>query len=186
MSEDVQDPFADKMTAHDDGNVENKMDHAHSKSIPPPINCELVIRRLAEIEDEIASRGIEDLLKEKEALRKALKDAMTRSKSEEEYDETSNHEAVLMQRFSDSWDLPVFEKMLTPAQRKRYLIKSVSEGAVKDGIKNGDLSRGRLESKGAVAKVQGSLALYVRERKADGESDEGPHQRSGLRFGVNW
>ncbi|KKL15719.1 hypothetical protein LCGC14_2502780 [marine sediment metagenome] len=169
MSEDIQDPFADKMTAHDNGTIENKMNHAHAKSIPPPIDFERIIRRLAEIEDEIASRGIEDLLKEKEALRKALKDAMTRSKSEEEYDETSNHEAVLMQRTKESWDVDILQALLSPAQRKRYIIKSVSEGAVKDGIKNGDLSRGELESKGAVRKTPGSIALYVRERKSEND-----------------
>ncbi len=163
MSEDVQDPFANTMTTHDG----KKMDHAHSKNIPPPIDFELLIRRLAEIEDEIASRGIEDLLKEKDVLRKALKDAMTRSKSVEEYDETSNHEAVLMQRTKELWDVDILQALLSPAQRKRYIIKSVSEGAVKDGIKNGDLSRGELESKGAVRKTPGSVALYVRERSKD-------------------
>ncbi len=163
MGEDVQDPFADKLTAHND----EKMDHAHSKEPPKQIDFKLVIRRLAEIEDEIASRGIEDLLKEKEALRKALKDAMTRAKSEVEYDETSNCEAVLIQRFKDSWDLSVFEKMLTPAQRRRYIVKSIFEGAITDGVKNGDLSRGELESKGAVCKAPTSPALYVRERKEE-------------------
>ena len=165
MSEDVQDPFADKLTAHND----EKMDHAHNKTPPPEIDVAVIIRRLVEIDDELDSRGIDPLIKEKEALRKALKDAMVRSKSEREYDETSNHEAVLIQRFKDSWNLPVFEKMLTPGQRKRYIVKSISEGAVTDGVKNGDLSRGELEAKGAVNKTPGSLALYVRERKdADG------------------
>ncbi len=167
MSEDVQDPFANTMTAHNDGTIESKMNHAHSKEPPKQVNFELLIRRLAEIEDEIASRGIEDLLKEKEALRKALKDAMTRSESKEEYDETSNHEAVLMQRTKESWDVDILQALLSPAQRKRYIIKSVSEGAVKDGIKNGDLSRGELEAKGAVRKTPGSVALYVRERSKD-------------------
>ncbi len=162
MGEDVQDPFADKLTAHND----EKMDHAHSKTPPPEIDMAVIIRRLAEIDDELDSRGIDPLIKEKEALRKALKDAMTHSKSEEEYDETSNHEAVLMQRTKESWDVDILQALLSPAQRKRYIIKSVSEGAVKDGIKNGDLSRGELESKGAVRKTLGSIALCVRERKA--------------------
>ena len=164
---DVRDPFGDKVTAHDDGTIEGKMDHAHSKEPPKQVDFELLIRRLAEIEDEIKRRGIEDLLKEKDLLRKALKDAMARSKSEREYDETSNHEAVLVQRFKDSWDLPAFEKLLTPAQRKRYLVKSVSEDAVADGVKNGDLSRGNLETGGAVTKTLGTVALYVRERKEE-------------------
>ena len=166
MSEGIHDPFADTMTAHDDGTTESKMDHAHSKEPLKQVDFELVIRRLAEIEDEIASRGIEGLLKEKEALRKALKDAMTRSKSEREYDETSNHEAVLTQRFKESWDIGVLRALLSPAQRKRYIIDTIAEGAIKDGIKNGDLSRGELEAKGAVRKTPGSVALYVRERKA--------------------
>ncbi len=162
MSEDVKDPFADKMAVHDD-----KMSFKPSVAPPKDVDVSGIIRRLAEIENEIASRGIEDLLKEKEALRKALKDAMTRSESKEEYDETSNHEAVLMQRTKESWDVDILQALLSPAQRKRYIIKSVSEGAVKDGIKNGDLSRGELEAKGAVRKTPGSIALYVRERSKD-------------------
>ncbi len=162
MNEDVQDPFADKPIAHND----EKMDHAHSKTPPPEIDVAFIIRRLAEIDDELDSRGIDPLIKEKEVLRNALKYAMTRSKSKREYDETSNHEAVLMQRTKESWDVDILQALLSPAQRKRYIIKSVSEGAVKDGIKNGDLSRGELESKGAVRKTLGSIALCVRERKA--------------------
>ncbi len=169
MSEDVKDPFADKMTAHDDNTIKSKMNHAHSKEPPKQVDFELLIRRLAEIEDEIASRGIEDLLEEKDRLREALKNAMKLGKSESEYDETSNHEAVLTQRFKESWDIGVLRALLSPAQRKRYIIDTIAEGAIKDGIKNGDLSRGELESKGAVRKTPGSVALYVRERKSEND-----------------
>jgi hypothetical protein len=167
--EEVKDPFADKVVGGVDSGVkahnDEKMDHAHSESIPPPIDFGSIIRRLAEIEDEIKSRGVEELIAEKEKLRDALKDAMKRAETRLEYDETSNHEAELVQRVKESWDLGILRALLSPAQRKRYIIDTIAEGAVKDGIKNGDLSRGELEAKGAVRKTPGSLALYVRERR---------------------
>jgi hypothetical protein len=170
MAGKVADPFADgAVEAHDDGTAKGKMDHAHAKEAPPTVDFEVVIRRLAEIEDEIVRRGVEDLLAEKEELRKTLKDAMKRARSEEEYDEVSGHEAVLVQRTADVWDVGKFRDGLTAAQRKRYLVEAIADGAVRDGIKNGDLSRGELESNGSVTKVPGSLALYVRERKEDND-----------------
>lgn len=150
---DVQDPF------------EDKMDRKESTKISPPINFEFIIRRLAEIEDELKSRSISDLIDEKDKLRKALKKAMLDAESINEYDETSNYEGVLVPQMSDVWDVSKFEKLLSPAQRRRYIEKTPIKDAVKDGIKSGDLSRGALEYKGAVTKMPGAPKLYVRERK---------------------
>lgn len=151
----VQDPFEDKM---------NK-----KASTPPPKEIDVagLIMRLAEIDDELRSRGIDPLVKEKDRLRKILKDYMLAHEVDKTYDETSNHEGVLVQRFSDAWDVEAFAKMLSPSQLARYLTTVVAEAAVKDGVKNGDLSRGKLEAEGAVTKTPGSIALYVRERKEE-------------------
>lgn len=164
--EKVTDPFADgALKAHDDGTIKSKMDHAHSKEPPKQIDFEYVIRRLAEIEDELKSRGANELIEEKDMLRKALKKAMLDAETVNEYDETSNYEGVLVPQTSDVWNVNKFEKLLSPAQRKRYIEKAPIKDAVKDGIKSGDLSRGALEYKGAVRKAPGTPKLYVRERK---------------------
>ena len=157
----VEDPFAEA------GAGFGKMDKVVAKEKGPGLDVPGAIRRLAEIEDELARRGIDPLEKEKARLRAALKEYMDAAASEREYDETSNYEAVLVQRFSDSWDVDHLKAMLTPAQRGRYIAESVSTGAVGDGIKNGDLSRGELEANGAVARRPGSKAMYVRERKEE-------------------
>ena len=167
MTDDIQDPFADKVTAHDDGTIESKMNHAHSKEPPKQIDFEYVVRRLAEIEDELKSRDVTDLIDEKDKLRKALKKAMLDAGSASKYDEMSNYEGVLVPQTSDVWDVNKFEKMLSPMQRKRYIEKAPIKDAVKDGIKSGDLSRGALEYKGAVTKLPSAPKLYIRERKSE-------------------
>ncbi len=159
----VKDPFSEERQGAGAGF--GKMDKAVAKEKGPDLDVSGAIRRPAEIEDELSRRGIDPLEKEKARLRKALKEYMDAAASEAEYDETSNHEAVLVQRFSDAWDVDALKAMLTPAQRGRYIAESVSVGAVGDGVKNGDLSRGELEAGGAVAKVPGAKALYVREKK---------------------
>ncbi len=161
----VEDPFAKAGAGH------GKMDKVVAKEKGPAPDVPGVIRRLAEIEDELSRRGIDPLEKEKARLRKVLKDHMSQCGSEVEYDETSNYEAVLVQRFSDLWDVDALKALLTPAQRGRYIAESVSIGAVGDGLKNGSLSRGSLEASGAVARVPGSKALYIRERKEEESGD---------------
>ena len=129
-----------------------------------------VVRRLAEIDDEIKSRGLDPLLKEKEELRDLLKEHMLKSKRNEVYDETSNWEAVFAQRFEDVWNVGVLKKMLKPAQRARYIVEQVLPKGVAEGIKTGDLSRATLEKGGAVKRSpKGNPALYVRERKPEEE-----------------
>ena len=126
---------------------------------------ELIVRRLAEIEDELSSLGIEKLSKEKEDLRSQLKVFMVKNEVGTVYDETSNFEAVMTPRSHDVWDLDALSSSLSPTQRKRYIRKMLDETAVKEGLDNGDLSRAQLEAKGAVHKEVGQKALYVRERK---------------------
>ena len=165
----VEDPFSEER--REAGAGVGKMGKAAAEKGRPGLDVPGAIRRLAEIEDELSRRGIDPLEKEKARLRKALKEYMDAVASEAEYDETSNYEAVLVQRFSDAWDVDALKAMLNPQQRGRYIAESVSVGAVGDGLKNGDLSRGELEAGGAVAKRQGSKALYVRERKEEGKDD---------------
>lgn len=173
MSEDVRDPFSDKVTAHEGGHdkLEDEMNHVHSKKIPPPVNFELVIRRLAEVEDELQRRGANELIEEKKMLRDALKNAMTAAGTDREYDETSNHEATLVPRFKDVWDVDALKKMLPGRKWDRYIFttEEIAEDKIKEGIKIGDLKRDELEAEGAVVKAPMSLALYVKEREDETE-----------------
>ncbi len=180
------DPFAEKVVggvdsgvkAHDEGHstLDEKMNHAHSKKIPPPINFELVIRRLAEIENELSRRGANELIEEKKTLRDALKNAMTAGGTDIEYDETSNHEATLVPRFKDVWDVDALKKMLPGRKWDRYIFTTemIAEDKVKEGIKIGDLKRDELEAEGAVVKAPMSLALYVKERKEKVDGNQVP------------
>lgn len=170
MSEDVRDPFADgAVKAHEGGHdkLEDKMNHVHSEKIPPPINFERVIRRLAEIEDELKRRGANELIEEKKTLRDALKNSMTAGGTDREYDETSNYEATLVPRFKDVWDVEALKKMLPGRKWDRYIFttEEIAENKIKEGIKIGDLKRDELEAEGAVVRAPVSLALYVKERE---------------------
>ncbi|HEC64446.1 MAG TPA: hypothetical protein ENI23_04050 [bacterium] len=124
-----------------------------------------IVRRIAEIEDELDSRGLDQLVKEKEDLRKKLKSSMLDTNTKMVYDEESEFEAVLTERSSDIWDMKILEEILTQTQLARYVKRMVDESAIKDGIKNGDLSRPTLEKLGAVEKRAGAKALYIRARK---------------------
>ncbi len=136
-----------------------------------------VIQRLAEIDDEVKRRGLDPLLKEKEELRDLIKEHMLKSKRDEVYDETSNWEAIFVQRFEDVWNVGVLKKMLKPAQRARYIIEQVLPKGVAEGIKTGDLSRATLEKGGAVAKrPKGKPALYTRERKPEEDAGQDVHE----------
>ena len=149
----------------DDGKIQDKVVWAE-----PELDFWKVIRRLAEIEDELNSRGLDPLLKEKEELRNLLKEYMAKEKRNEVYDETSNWEAVFIKRFEDKWDIGVLRKMLKPAQRARYIVEQVLPKGIAEGVKTGDLSRITLEKGGAVKRTQrGKPALYVRERKPEEE-----------------
>ena len=124
-----------------------------------------MIRRIAEVDDELSSRGVDPLVKEKEELRKTLKKYMLKHKIDTSFDETSGWEAVMIPRSYDVWDMDAFSSLLSPTQKKRYIRRMIDETAAKEGIANGDLSRAQLEAKGAVRKEAGQKALYVRERK---------------------
>ncbi len=152
MNNDIDSPFEEL------GTIESAV-------MPDSTAFELIVRRLAEIEDELSSLGAEKLNKEKNDLRSSLKDFMTKNEVDSVYDETSNFEAVITLRSHDVWDMDAFFSLLSPTQKKRYIRRMIDEAAAKEGIANGDLSRAQLEAKGAVRKEAGQKALYVRERK---------------------
>lgn len=130
-----------------------------------------IIRRLAEIKDELDSRGIDPLVKEQDDLKKKLKKIMITREVDSAYDETSNFEAVLIGRSSEKWDVGNFKKAVPGKKHARYIqvVESLDMAAVKEGLHNGDLTRARLEKWNAVKKMPTSVALYVRERKQDDE-----------------
>ena len=102
-------------------------------------------------------------------LKERIKEKMLKDDDDEIFDETSEYEAVIQQRSSETWHVPALKGILTPAQRERYLVirEDIDATAVAEGIKNGDLSRAELEYKGAVTRTPGAKAVYVRKRKAE-------------------
>lgn len=124
-----------------------------------------LLQRYAEIEDELASRGIDPLIAEKEEIKKIIKDSMLKNGVNKTFDEVSNYEAVMQSRSSDAWDLENLKKILTGSQLERYTMMYPNIAAIEEGIKNGDLSRSKLEEEGAVFKTPGTPALYIRKRK---------------------
>ena len=126
-----------------------------------------MIQRVAEIEDELDRRGADPLLDEMKKLKERIKEKMLKDDVDEVFDEISEYEAVIQQRSSETWHAPALKDILSPSQRKRYLViqENVDTTAVAEGIKNGDLSRAELEYKGAVTRTPGAKALYVRRRK---------------------
>lgn len=132
-----------------------------------------IIRRLAEIKDELDSRGIDPLVKEQDELKKELKKLMKERGVDSAYDETSNFEAVLVARSSEKWDVDNFKKAVGAKKQARYIqvVESLDLAKVQEGLHNGDLTRAKLEQHKAVTKTPTSVALYVRERKQDDDGE---------------
>ena len=127
---------------------------------------DIAIRRCAAIEDELESIGAKKLLIERDGIKHNIKEFLISEhfQGESFYDEVSNWEAVSQLRTKDEWDLGTFADAISVNQKKRYIHYQVNKDAVEEGIANGDLSRAKLESMGAVTKTPYSYALYVRER----------------------
>ncbi len=145
--------------------MSNPFDDDISLATARPDDLSGIVRRIAAIEDELDRRGADPLIKEKEELRKTLKQQMLASGDDKVFDEVSEWEAVITERSFDDWNVNRLEQVLTQSQLARYVKRMVDESAIKEGIKNGDLSRPTLEKAGAVKKQPGTKALYVRKRK---------------------
>lgn len=122
-----------------------------------------LIRRLAEIEDELERSGANALLAEREDLRDRLKKLMMSQQTARAVDEVSQRVAEVTATFSDVWHPDVLEPLLTPTQRVRCIVKAVSVAAVAELIKLGALSRAALEAAGAVTKKPRSVSLRVKK-----------------------
>ena len=136
-------------------------------------SVEIMIRRCAEIEDELKSIGAAKLMNERDAIKHNIREIFITEHAQGEsfYDEVSNWEAVSQMRTKDEWDIEKLRGELTSNQKTRYITLHEDKDAIKEGIANGDLSRAKLESVGAVNKVPYSYALYVRERKTSDDPD---------------
>ena len=132
-------------------------------------SIEIMVRRCAEIEDELKSIGATKLMNEREGIKHNIKEFLIdeHSQGESFYDEVSNWEAVSQLRTKDEWDVEKLSLELSSNQQIRYITLQIDQTAIKEGISNGDLSRAKLESVGAVTKTPYSFALYVRERKIE-------------------
>ena len=134
----------------------------------PPAKLSELIRRVAEIEDELASRGLKELVTELETVRDELKTAMMEQQLDKSFDETSGYGASLSVRRRDTFHKgPLTEFFrLSPKRQERYL-RGVDVEAMKEGLANGDLSRAKLEQVGAVTKEPYSVALTVKKVAAE-------------------
>ncbi len=138
--------------------------------------ADITLRRCAAIEDELESLGANKLFKEQKELKDSLKKWLIQcreingTETDVEiaiYDEVSNWQATVSQRNKDKWDIDKLRDELTNKQKTRYITLHVDKNAIKEGIDNGDLSRAKLESVGAVYKEPYSYALHVKERKTN-------------------
>lgn len=133
---------------------------------------EELVHRIAEIEDELVRLGVSKLLDEQKSLRDTLKALMMLELKDRVIDESSNWEAVLTVPLTDAWDVSMFTRVLSEAQRQRYIVPTVDTGAVAQGVKIGDLSRVKLEVAGAVQRIpkNSTPTLNVKPRKG-GETE---------------
>lgn len=150
-------------------------DHVVGDMEQGPFDLATAIRRVAAIDDEFKSRELDPLAKELEELKKTIKEHMLERKLKEAFDETSEWEAVFVPRHEDIWNIKTLKKVLTKTQRERCIEERVIVTRIKEGIASGDLSRAKLEQKGAVKRQQkGKPALYVRRRKEDDDAENDP------------
>lgn len=140
-----------------------------------PPTFEGLVQRLAEIEDELNSRGIVELLKEKDTLRTELKDAMIAAEELEIYDEVSGYEAKLQPSTTVSYDIPRLKSALIPAHVKLVIRETVDGKKLEELIRMGVTTRTHLEKAGAVGKTLKSVSLIVKQRKVEVDgTDSGP------------
>jgi len=124
-------------------------------------------RRLAEIEDELESRGCNALLDEKELIRTELKKLMAMEQQLEYKDEETGYVATATPSYRDVWDTNKLEKALTKTQRSLCIIRSVDTRAVAQLVKVGALSRATLETVGAVTKQLITVSLRFGKPKEE-------------------
>jgi len=138
--------------------------------------ADIAIRRCAAIEDELESLGANKLLNEQKELKTSIKRWLITRKEENGteqdvevafYDEVSNWQATVSERTRDEWDLDKLRGELSNKQKTRYITLHADKDAIKEGISNGDLSRAKLESVGAVIRTPFTYALHIKERPSD-------------------
>jgi len=130
---------------------------------------DLLIRRLAEIQDELNSRELNDLIAEKEKIRTELKARMLIDNKTYQYDEVSNYEALITTPCSDNWNIEKLRPLLTNSTAQTLAItEAVNSDGIDELIKMGIITRHTLERYGAVTKRERSKTLIVREKKENG------------------
>jgi len=138
-----------------------------------PETFEDLLNRLAQIEDELKSRGLVDLLKEKETLRTTLKDAMIAEELLTVIDEASGYEAKLSPSTSEVYDPVILRTALLPGHAQLVIKETVDGKALESLIRMGVTTRTTLEKMGAISKKLKSVSLLVRPHKeAEEEAPE--------------
>lgn len=147
-------PFSD--TTESTSSPQDRAESTPSRQDPAEL-----ITRIFDIRGELERGGANKLLAELEELKDELKGLMLRDKLDRVVDEESGEVAEIQVRTRDSWDQLRLERLLTPAQRERYL-RAIDVKAIENGCKIGDLSRAKLEVSKAVRRLPYSTALVFR------------------------
>lgn len=110
-----------------------------------------IIQRLAEIDNELESRGANALLKEKDHLRDLLKDQLTREGRLDFVDEVSGMQAIITDTHQDEWDADKLVACLPrPELALEVIVNTVDGKRVRELIKEGAIAESELVEKGAL------------------------------------
>ena len=127
------------------------------------------VRRLAEIDDELRTRGILELTTERDKIRTELKEHMIATEQLECFDETSGYEARLQASTNTEYDVERLKGALMPAHFKLVVKETVDGKALADLIRMGVTTQTHLERCGVIGKTLRSVSLIVRPRKEQEE-----------------
>lgn len=124
-----------------------------------------MVRRLAEIQDELLRRGCNALLDEEKKLREALKDQMIAEECDRVFDEVSGATAKLSPVTEDIYRIELLKLNIPAALIPQVIVAAVDADALKEAIRIGAVSRARLEKVGAITKGLKYLMLRVTAAK---------------------
>lgn len=127
-----------------------------------------LVRRLAEIDDELESRGANALIAEKEAIRERVKDCMADADTLTFTEEISGYVARITPSYTDTWDLQKLVMALPRPEMADEALKTVADAdKLKEWMRDGSISRLAMERAGALIRKLRSRALSVGPQRGD-------------------
>ena len=128
----------------------------------------VLIRRHAEIDDELERRGANALIEEREAIRARIKDGMAQIDRIEYVDETSGYRALITPTFTDVYDKDKLIPMLPRLEMADEALETVvNVPVIKEWERGGILNRTAMQQAGALLRKLRSRALHVEPIKGD-------------------